>query len=190
MYKEKITTVLLVLFLGTKLIFGQTANLSAIDLILNGYSVKMFTSVPVSDNDIDLILKCGMKAPSARNLQPWKFTVVKDQTICGEIIPNITPGNILIIISGQTSGQDGKINTYDCGLATQNMYIATQSLGLGAHIYASPVSDINSTKKQILEIPDGYMAVSILRVGNIDKNVDAASSASTRKKPEEVINYK
>ena len=190
MYKKATTTVLLVLFLGTTLIFGQTKNTSAIDVILNGYSVKIFISAPISDNDIDLILKCGMKAPSSRNLQPWKFTVVKDQKICEELIPNIAPGNILIIISGEASGQDGKINTYDCGLATQNMYIAAQSLGFGAHIYASPVIDINSTKKQLLEIPNGFMAVAVLRVGNIDSNVDAATSASTRKKPEEVINYK
>jgi hypothetical protein len=44
--------------------------------------------------------------------------------------------------------------------------------------------------KQILEIPYGYRVVSVLRVGNIDKSVDAVSSASTRKKLEEVVNYK
>jgi hypothetical protein len=43
------------------------------------------------------------------------------------------------------------------------MYIAAQALGL---------------------------AVTVLRIGNIDKNVDAVSAASARKKPEEVVNYK
>jgi nitroreductase len=70
------------------------------------------------------------------------------------------------------------------------MYIAAQSLGLGAHIYAGPVGNINSTKRQTLGIPEGYRAVSVLRVGNIDNDVDATSSASTRKKLEEVVNYK
>lgn len=70
------------------------------------------------------------------------------------------------------------------------MFIAAQSLGLGAHIYAAPVNNINTTKKQVLEIPEGYRAVSVLRIGNINRNVDAVSSASTRKKLEEVVNFK
>jgi hypothetical protein len=32
--------------------------------------------------------------------------------------------------------------------------------------------------------------VVVLRIGNIDKSVDAVSAATPRKKPEEVINYK
>jgi nitroreductase len=70
------------------------------------------------------------------------------------------------------------------------MYIAAQSLGLGAHIYTGPVGNINSTRKQALAIPEGYRVISVLRVGNIDKNIDAVSSASPRKKLEEIVNYK
>lgn len=70
------------------------------------------------------------------------------------------------------------------------MYVAAQSLGLGAHIYARPVGNINTTLKQKLGIPDDYQAVTVLRIGSIDKSVDAVSAASTRKKPEEVVNYK
>jgi nitroreductase len=70
------------------------------------------------------------------------------------------------------------------------MYVAAQGLGLGVHIYAGPVANINTNLKQKLGIPDDYEAVTVLRVGSIDKSVDAVSSASTRKKPEEVVNYK
>jgi hypothetical protein len=61
------------------------------------------------------------------------------------------------------------------------MYIAAQSLGPGAHIYAGPVADINTNLKEILGIPADYKAVTVLRTGNIDKSVDAVSAASTRK---------
>jgi hypothetical protein len=38
--------------------------------------------------------------------------------------------------------------------------------------------------------PAGYKIVVILRIGNIDKSVDAVSAASARKKAEEIVNYK
>jgi nitroreductase len=160
-----------------------------VDAILKSYSAKVFTAIPVSDNETDLIVKCGMKAPSGRNFQPWKFTVVKDQAMTVEIMQNITPGNILIIISGQVK-QDGTVDPFDCALATENMYVAAQALGLGAHIYAGPVAGINTNLKQKLGIPDDYRAVTVLRIGNIDKNIDAVSAASTRKNPEEVVIYR
>ena len=189
MLKKSFIAVFLMLVSGTATLKSQTNNVGVIDVIMSGYSAKMFTTKPVSDSEIDQIVKCGMKAPSGRNMQPWKFTVVKDQTMTKEILQDITAGNILIIISGQEK-QDGTVNVFDCALATENMYIAAQALGLGAHIYAGPVANINTTWKQKLEIPADYKAVTVLRVGSIDKSVDAVSSASTRKKPEEVVNYK
>jgi nitroreductase len=189
MYKKTIASVLLVLFSGFVILSAQTSGNSPIEVILKGYSAKLFTAVPVSESDIDLIVKCGMKAPSGRNFQPWKFTVIKDQAMTGEILQNITPGNILIVVSGQEK-QDGTVDPFDCALATENMYLAAQALGLGAHIYAGPVANINTNWKEKLGIPVGFRAVTVIRIGNIDKNVDAVSAASTRKKPEEVVNYR
>ena len=189
MYKKSLVSFLFVLFSGFVMLKAQSSGNSVTDAILNGYSAKAFTTNAVSDNDIDLIIKCGMKAPSGRNIQPWKFTVIKDQTMTVEILKNITAGNILIVISGQQK-QDGTIDPFDCALATENMYIAAQSLGLGAHIYAGPVADINMNWKQKLGIPDDYKAVMVLRIGSVDKSVDAVSAASARKKPEEVVIYK
>jgi nitroreductase len=168
---------------------AQTGNNNVTDLILKTYSSKMFTTVPVTDSETDIIIRCGMKAPSGRNFQPWKFTVIKDQAITGEILQNITAGNILIVVSGQVKS-DGTVDPFDCALATENMYIAAQALGLGAHIYAGPVANINSGWKERLGIAADYKAITVLRIGNIDKSVDAVSAASARKKPEEVVNYK
>jgi len=184
---KKITIqIFAVLFSITALLRGQTTGNQLADVILSGYSVRMFSSEPVSDNDIELILKCGIKAPSGRNQQPWWFTVVKDKALLKELMPNITDGNILIIISGK----EGSNVDFDCGLATQNMFIAAQSLGLGARIYGGPANFINTSKREIFGIPQGYRAIVILRIGHIDKSVDAVSAASSRKKIEEVVNFK
>jgi len=188
MNNRTLAAVLLLVILNTALVKGQDTGDSVTDVILKGYSARMFTSDPVSDYDLDLILKCGIKAPSSRNGQPWKFTVVKDTALTTKVVANINPGNVLIIVSGPEP-QEGSGVDFDCALATGNMNIAAQSLGLGARIYGGPVRNVNSTMRQSLEIPEGYRVVTILRVGHIDKSVDAVSSASARKKSEEVVNY-
>lgn len=158
------------------------------DLILATYSEKAFTSVPVTEEQLDIILKAGIKAPSARNNQPWKFTVISDETTMKEINNTSLPGNVIVIISG-LEAENGTTPDFDCGLATENMFIALHGLGLGAHIYGSPAVKINSDK-EYFQIPEGYKAVVALRIGNVDKSVDAVSAASPRKNMEEVVNYK
>jgi nitroreductase len=105
-----------------------------------------------------------------------------------EIINDVVPGNVLIIVSGIES-ENGTTPDFDCGLATENMFVAAHGVGLGARIYDSPTGKINS-KKDLFLIPSGYKAVMVLRIGNTDKSVDAVSAATPRKKFEEVVNYK
>ena len=151
------------------------------------YSEKEYSSEPVTDQQLKLILRCGINAPSGRNQQPWKFTVIKDTTVMKEIINNAIPGNVLIVISGIES-ENGATPDFDCGLAAENMFTAAHGLGLGARIYGSPARNIN-LRKDSLQIPSGFKAIVVLRIGNVDKSVDAVSAATPRKNPEEVINY-
>jgi nitroreductase len=186
---KTLLSLILVAVMAAGQLKGQVSGNSVIDGILSGYSVRTYTSEPVTDQQLDLILKCGIKAPSANNKQPWKFTVIRDDSTMKEIINNVVPGNVLIVVSGVEPQQGGSTPDFDCGLATESMFIAAEGLGLGARIYGSPVRNIN-LKREAYQIPTGYKAVMVLRIGNIDKSVDAVSAASARKIPEEVINYK
>jgi len=105
MKRALIISLVLLLIPGTHFLKAQSQGSATTDVILKGYSVKMFTSEAVKDSDLDLILKCGIKAPSARNSQGWKFTVIKNSALAGEVIKNINPGNIVVIISGIESQQ-------------------------------------------------------------------------------------
>ncbi len=93
--------VLLVLTSGYAL--SQTAGNPVTDLLLSAWSPRNYTTVPVTDQQIDMIVQCGIKAPSSRNGQPWHFTVLKNETMMKEIISNIEPGNVIIIVSGKES---------------------------------------------------------------------------------------
>ena len=168
--------------------YGQNSDTCVTDVILSGYSERIYTTEPVTDQQLDLILRCGIKAPSARNNQPWKFTVINDEVTMKEVVKDIVPGNLLVIVSGIES-ENGTTPDFDCGLAAESMFVAAHSLGLGARIYGGPAGNINSNK-ELFNIPEGYKAVVALRIGNVDKSVDAVSAASPRKIFEEIVKFK
>jgi len=53
-------------------------------------SVRRFTSDPVSEADLEVLLRAAMQAPSADNGQPWHFIVINDREIMNTI-PSIHP---------------------------------------------------------------------------------------------------
>ncbi len=185
--RTKFSFLVIALFLNIQL-FAQNSENEVVNTILSGYTARSFTVDPVSDQDIDLILQCGMKSPSARNSQLWKFTVIKDTALVSQTVRNATPGNVMIIVSGAEETKEGMNVDFDCALATENMFVAAQGLGLGAHIYTGPIRNVKS-KLQDFDIPTGYRPIAILQIGNIENSVDAVSSASPRKSKEEVVNF-
>ena len=51
---------------------------ATLKIIQDRRSIREYTTEPVSDQDLDLILEAARQAPSGENAQPWRFVVVKD----------------------------------------------------------------------------------------------------------------
>lgn len=47
--------------------------------IFDRHSIRNFSADPISQNDIIDIIQSGIKAPSSKNRQPWKYIVVQGQ---------------------------------------------------------------------------------------------------------------
>lgn len=60
---------------------GATPQPGYFDVVLNQRATRQFTDRPVSDELLDLCLRAATHAPSAENLQPWLFVVVRDPRI-------------------------------------------------------------------------------------------------------------
>lgn len=145
---------------------------------------------PVTDEEIEQIVRCGSKAPSSRNNQPWKFMVIRNQEKIRTILPKAKVGNALIIILGPDTRQEGMNIDSDCALATQNMHLAAQGLSLRARIYTGPIQNINENLKEKLDMEGGYRIIAILRIGHKDQNLDTISFASPRKPIKEIVIYR
>jgi nitroreductase len=103
-----------------------------------------------------------------------------------EIITNITRAMLSLSISGKVS-QAGATPDFDCGLATQNMFVAATSMGLGQGFTAVPLLPPGRDARHFR-----YLKVHPCRDaqgGEYRESTDAVSGASPRKAKEEIVNW-
>jgi len=159
-------------------------------VILSHRAARNFITGEIPEDDLNLIVQSGIRAPSARNLQPWFFTVVRNMDIAQKIIPQTVDGNVLIVVSAEGDGKTNYVQILDCSLAVQNIYLAAQALGYGSRIYTAPIENLNNNLKNDLEIPQGRSAVAVVRIGLFDSEADAISGASSRREEDTMVTYK
>ena len=188
--KKSLLFFYLILVLGASLVCAQSADNPALKPILNNFGARNYSSEQVSRAHLDLIVQAGIRAPSAGNKQPWHFTVVQNQTLVKQLVPQATDGNALIIISAAADNKTDAAVVLDCALAAQSMYLAAQALGLGSRIYTGPVENINNRFKADLGLAAGNNAIIVIRIGRLPADVDAVSSASQRNSREQLVSYK
>jgi len=64
---------------------GAPMGASFFDTVLRQRACRQFSDRPVDDDLIELCLRAATHAPSAENLQPWVFVVVRDPGLRAEI---------------------------------------------------------------------------------------------------------
>ncbi|MBE6239831.1 MAG: nitroreductase family protein, partial [Bacteroidales bacterium] len=119
---------------------GNSAD-AVLENIHSRKSVRQYTSEPVSEEQVETMLRAAMAAPSAVNFQPWRFVVVTERAeldAMAEILPYakmLKQSPLAIVVCGETVWMGGNENPYwqqDCAAATQNLLLAAEALGLGA----------------------------------------------------------
>ncbi|MFN6315385.1 MAG: nitroreductase family protein [Rhodoluna sp.] len=123
------------------------------------------------------ILEAGRWAPSANNLQPWRFAhISRDDKLHGEICQRGLTGfnqawapdaSALIAVSVLKKTADGKDlpkAMYDAGLAASLMVIQAQELGLHTHQLGGIVRE---EIQQILNLDDNLELLVLIAVGKI-----------------------
>ena len=151
----------------------QDAGQAILDNIFNRKSVRSYTEQAVTPDQVETLLKAAMAAPSARNLQPWRFVVVTDQAAKEKLAVGfnkmIAKAPVAIVICGQTVKDDGSPNlnwTADCAAATENLLLAAEALGLGAVWTACyPYDDRMNPAIETLGLPGDVKPYCIVPVG-------------------------
>jgi len=61
-----------------------TTTVDVLTAIRERRSIRRYTAEPVSPEQINTILQAGLCAPTARNLRPFHFVVIRDKRKTGE----------------------------------------------------------------------------------------------------------
>jgi len=133
-------------------------------IIYNRRSVRRYEKRPVPDDVLRSVLEAGRQAPSARNLQPYCFIVVRDPELKKKLIFSewnkfIEEAPIVIVGCGDSRA---KWAVVDVAIALQNMVIAAEALGLGTCWIGHFIED---EVKRILRIPDYMRVVAMITLG-------------------------
>lgn len=168
----KLTLVTLIAMVSVTAL-GQERNQGALDNIFERKSVRSYTDQPVSQEQVETILKAAMAAPSGMNAQPWRFVVIREQATKDKLAIGfnkmIAKAPVVIVVCGKTTNKLGGTNnnwTADCAAATENLLLAVEALGLGAVWTACyPYDERMNPTIEALGLPDNVKPYCIVPIG-------------------------
>ena len=165
------------------------ATQEVIENIMTRTSIRQFTNQPIAKDTLVSIVKAGMAAPSAVNLQPWSFIIIDEPEVLqklNEVHPysNLKTATAAIVVCGLLDKTDNEgIRAYwvqDCSAASENILLAAHAYGLGAvwcGVY--PNEERIPSVKEVLGIPENVMPLNIITMGYPAENPEPKDKFKT-----------
>ena len=142
----------------------------ALDWIFRRRSIRTYTDLPVTDEQVALLMRAAMAAPSANDRRPWSFVVVRaaERRIALAKVHQwsymCTNAPLVIAVVG-----DPELSSHwveDCSAATENLLLAVTGLELGAvWVAIYPHLDREARVRQLLEIPERFRVLCLVPIG-------------------------
>ncbi|MCL4243182.1 MAG: nitroreductase family protein [Dehalococcoidia bacterium] len=160
------------------------------DLMARQRAIRRFTTEPVDDALVARILRAASRAPSARNVQPWRFIVIRDREtkrqlgaifddlgarLYGQGAPDRTPWEevpVLIAVCSEYAFGEGEAAMAALGAsiypAVQNLLLAAQAAGLGA-VLTTRWKSREPQLRPLLGLPETMAVHAIIPLGWPDR---------------------
>ncbi len=175
--------------------------MSVREIIVQRRSIRRYLDKPVEREKILACLEAARLAPSADNVQPWRFVVIDDPELKAIFSKEVFSGiyafskfaanaPVLILMLVQThllahgigkQVQDIYYYLIDVGIAGEHIVLQAEELGLGT-CWIGWFS-IKKARK-ILKVPKKYKIVSLMSMGYFDKR---PQKQKRRKSLEEIV---
>ena len=168
--------------------------MSVLEAAAKRRSIRRYKTNPVRDQVLQRVLEAARLAPSGKNLQPWKFIVVKNQTLkdqLGEASNRqffMATAPLIIVACGYPDSCYSRLGRYmkswpvDVAVALEHLILQAAEEGLGTcWIGAFEEEKV----KEILGIPREVKVLALTPLGYPDE----VPSARRRKSLEEIVSY-
>jgi nitroreductase len=168
---------LLLKVMGTR----ERTKLEVLEAIKGRRSIRAFTSQPVEQKLVETLIDAARHAPSAGNIQPWEFVIVKKPfakrklavAALNQAFIEEAPVAIVVCANegASESGYGSRGKTLYCiqdtAAATQNILLTAYAMGVGAcWVGAFREEEV----KQAIGLPDEVRPVAIISIGHIIAN--------------------
>jgi nitroreductase len=164
------------------------------DVIKKRKSIRKYKPDPVPKDVLDRILEAGRIAPSAKNIQPWRFIVVKDKETKKRVAQAcrgqnwMADADVILVACILNDIAWGRMGGYmssgpvDLAIAVDHMILAAANEGLGTcWIGAFVEADV----KKILNVPEKVTVIALTPIG-----YPAEEAKDRGRKPEsEIFSY-
>lgn len=163
------------------------------DIFRQRKSVRSYAKTPVSEEVLEKILEAAGLAPSAINIQPWHFVVVRDEEKRIRIARGCKYGKFIaespvVIVGCGNKKASPKWYVVDTTIALEHLVLAATGLKLGTCWIGSFDND---DLREILVLPIEYEIVALIALGYQRKKIDSMAEilrvARPRKKLEEIV---
>ncbi len=120
-------------------------------------AIRDYDTRPVPDSVVRRVLDAGRRAGSARNVQPWRFVLVREQarkkalSECGRFAAHLATAAFVVVIC--TDAGHRRWAGFDAGRAAQNMMLAAWDQGVGSCVVA--LHD-EPRARELLRVPATY----------------------------------
>lgn len=150
--------------------------MDVLEAIRGRRSIRAFGAGEVPNEAVDKLVDAARWAPSAGNIQPWEFIVVRKpqvKTALAQAALNqsfIEEAPVVIVVCANETASSRRYRMrgkalyciQDTAAAAQNIHLAAYSLGLGTCWVGAFDED---EARRILRIPDGVRPVALIPVG-------------------------
>lgn len=142
--------------------------------IMTKRDTRTFAETPVSEEVLTRILQAARMAGSAKNAQPVRLVVLRDQARkaelakCGRFTPHVVASPVVIaIVLVPELGVVGAPFTifrgpFDAGRAAQNIMLAAWNEGLGSCPASMHDGDAAAA---VLGLPEGHIVANLIALG-------------------------
>jgi nitroreductase len=137
-------------------------------VIKSRHSVRKFKPDSVSDIIIKDALECAVQAPTAMNIQPWLFGVIKNKDLLAKIAAIADNGKFIAEcpLCFAVFGEKKEIYYLeDCCAATENIILALQAYGITSCWVAGDKKTYAEQIRTMLGVPSSYRLVSLIAAG-------------------------
>jgi nitroreductase len=142
--------------------------------ILNRRSIRNYTDEQIKDEEINQILEAGRWAPSAKNLQPWRFIIMKDTQKIEDLcqftkyanILRKSKVNILIFLDRNFQGDSRTKCIQSIGACIQNILLAAHELEIGT-CWIGEIVNRHEKVEKFLNLPGNLELMALITLGKM-----------------------